>query len=858
MKKLIFTLATFFPMLVMHGQQINFSGKVISKDLKPLEGVTVYAELNPGSETLGKVTDQHGFFTLPVDIQKTTQVILRFTYIGYQTLYDTLNTQQLSKGKVFQMQVAPLDLKQVTIVSSVIADPNTPVASQVIQKEELRKLNLGQDLPVLLNASPSLVFTSDAGAGVGYTSLRIRGSDQSRINVTLNGIPLNDPESQGVFWVNMPDFASSASQIQIQRGVGTSTNGAGAFGGNINIETFDKQDKASFEINNSVGSFNTRKHTVAYNSGLIDQRFKLVGRLSRIASDGYIDRAFSDLSSYYLGASYQSINQKFKLDAIHFSGREKTYQSWWGTPESRVNGNVDEMNAYADRNGLSNNERNRLLNSGRTYNYYQYDNETDNYQQDHYQLHANYELNKNMKLSLSGFYVKGQGYYEQFRANDKYSNYGFDPVVFGGADITFNDSFLVAGGDTIRNSNPGTDTTAIVGQQVEDRTDMVRQRWLDNHFFGGVYAFHYSKNKTQIQVGGGANRYIGDHFGEIIWAQVAGDIPKNAQYYYNQSVKDDINSFVKVTKEVLTNLYIFGDLQYRIVNYKGEGIDQNRVQLDFDKRFNFFNPKAGASYQINNQSRAYFSVSTANREPVRRDFVDAVPGEEPQHETLIDWEAGYNRHTKTTFVEVNLYHMDYFNQLVLTGEINDVGGFVRRNAGRSHRTGIELQGAWMPLKDLTLGANLTLSQNRIREYREVVQDWAWPPVIEDQEYIYTNTPIAFSPNIISAVTIDYKVAKGLNAGLIIKYVGEQYLDNTGRPESKMDAYLVPDFRLSYKLPVKNAEADLVLLVNNLTNAAFSSNGYTYKYFLGEPTLNTERMLYPQAGRNFLLGLNVRF
>jgi iron complex outermembrane recepter protein len=856
MKKLIFTLAVFFPMLSMHGQQINFSGKVITKDLKPLEGVTVLAKLNPGSETLGRVTDQQGMFTMPLNPANTREIYLKFTYIGYKTLYDTLSMEQFSKGKVFQMQASAMDLEQVTIVSSVVADPNTPVASQTIKREELRKLNHGQDLPVLLNTSPSLVFTSDAGAGVGYTSLRIRGSDQSRINVTLNGIPLNDPESQGVFWVNMPDFASSVSQIQIQRGVGTSTNGAGAFGGNINIETFDKQDKAGFEIDNSFGSFNTRKHTLAYNSGLINERFKLVGRLSRIVSDGYIDRAFSDLNSYYVGGSYQSLNKKLKFDLIHFSGREKTYQAWWGTPESRVNGNVDEMNAFADRHFISDGERNRLLNSGRTYNYYQYDNETDNYKQDHYQLHTNYELNKYMKLSISGFYVQGAGYYEQFRPNDRYSNYGFGPAVFGGADITFNDSFLVAGGDTIKNSNPGIDTTATVGQQVNERTDIVRQRWLDNHFFGGVYAFHYNKNKTQIQVGGGANRYIGDHFGEIIWAQVAGEIPKNAQYYYNQSVKDDINTFVKVTREVLPNFYVFGDLQYRVVNYKGEGIDQNRVQLDFDKQFNFFNPKAGASYQINNQSRAYFSVSTANREPVRRDFVDAVPGEEPQHETLIDWEAGYSHHTKTTFVEINLYHMDYFNQLVLTGEINDVGGFVRRNAGRSHRTGIELQGAWMPIKDLTLGANLTLSQNRIREYREVVLDWF--EVIEDQEYVYTNTPIAFSPNIISALTIDYKVAKGLNAGMIIKYVGEQYLDNSGRDESKMDAYMVPDFRLSYKLPVKNADADLTLLVNNFINTNYSSNGYTYKYFLGDPSLNTERMLYPQAGRNFLLGLNVRF
>ena len=826
MKKLLLTLAVLSPLFAFAQQDKKIlSGKILSShDLKPMEGVSVFVS-NSKAEIFGKTSNSDGQFLIPLSLESEKQLFVRLSFLGYKTLYDTLSIAELSKEWVFYMEQSSTDLEAVTISSSVLADPNAPVASQTIKRQEIQKLNLGQDLPVLLNTSPSLVFTTDAGAGVGYTSLRIRGSDQTRINVTLNGIPLNDPESQGVFWVNMPDFASSANRIDIQRGVGTSTNGAGAFGANINIETFDRSNTPTYEINNSFGSFNTRKHTAMFNTGLINKRWKMVGRLSQISSDGYLDRASSQLSSYYLATSYQSLNKKLSFDFIHFSGKEKTYQAWWGNPESSVKGDKEGMQAYADRNFLTPTQTQNLLNAGRTYNYYEYDNETDNYQQSHFQLHGNYQINKHLKVSLSGFYVKGAGYYEQFRESDRFSSYGLPSLIIGSDTIT--------------------------------RSDIVRQRWLDNDYFGAVYGVHYQKNKLLIQAGGGANRYVGDHFGEIIWAQYAGTTPKDYRYYFNQSTKDDINAFAKVSNEVYKNLFVYADIQYRIVNYKANGLDDYRNSISFDNNFNFVNPKVGMNYLLKNNQRVYLSVATANREPVRRDFIDAAPGESPEPETLIDYELGYQKRTRKYVLEANLYYMDYFNQLVLTGELNDVGGYVRKNAGRSYRAGVELQGTYLVSNKISFGANLTLSDNRIKEYKEVVSDWF--EVIDDQEFTYTNTPIAFSPSVIAAVFADYKPINDLTVSLICKHVGEQFLDNTGSELSKLDAYTTIDLRMAYKLPVRSVQADLILLINNATNAQFSSNGYTYKYYQGDvSTQYHEKMLYPQAGTNFLLGLNIRF
>ncbi|MCK9480597.1 MAG: TonB-dependent receptor [Bacteroidia bacterium] len=824
MKKLVLTIAVLIPLFAFAQTKDNYqiSGKVLSPELKSMEGVSVLVTL-PNGGSSGGITDQQGNFSVPISAEKQSKLFVRLSFVGFNSIYDTLNLANLANGKIYYMQPASKDLEAVNITSSIIADPNAPIANQTLNKAEIRKNNLGQDLPVLLNATPSLVFTTDAGAGVGYSALRIRGSDQTRINVTLNGIPLNDPETQGVFFVNMPDFASSAYRIDIQRGVGASTNGTGAFGANINLETFNRSMSPSFEINNSFGSFNTRKHTVAFNTGLINNHWKMSGRMSRIYSDGYIDRAFSDLKSYYIDASYRSTNQRFTLEAIHFAGSERTYQAWWGTPESRFTGDVNAMNDYADRNFLSPTQRQNLLHSGRTYNYYEYDNETDNYSQSHYQLHANYLFNKYLKLSVSGFYIRGLGNFEQSMPAQRYEDYGIEPFV------------------------QGADTLAT--------TDLVRKLWLDNHFFGSVYGLHYQNNKTIVQFGGGLSRYLGDHYDDVIWAVIAGNMPKDYRFASSYSVKNDVNHFVKVTRKINDRFSVYADLQFRYVAYKADGLDDNRVPFAFDKQFAFFNPKGGVNYALKHNQRLYFSIANTKREPVRMDFIESAP-DVPKHESLTDYEFGYQKRTKKYLLDVNLYYMDYINQLVLTGEMNAVGGLIRKNAGKSYRAGFELQGKYIINDYLNVGGNVTLSRNIIKDYKEVVFDWYG--VIEEQHFEYKNTPISFSPSVVSAVFAELKF-KSFTANVTGKYVGLQYLDNSGMKESVLSPYATGDFRLAYKLPGKKTESEMVLMVNNFTNQLYASNGYTYKYYLGSTdAFYSDKMVYPQAGINFLLGLNIRF
>ncbi|MCO6494439.1 MAG: TonB-dependent receptor [Bacteroidetes bacterium] len=825
MKKLLLTITVLSPLIALTQSmdKNQLSGKVFTNELKPLEGVSVLVS-QPDGKSHGILTNREGIFEVAFQKPYPEKVFVRLSFSGYEDVFDTLDDKSFGKEATYIMQLLSKNLDAVNITSSILAAGNTPVANQTIFKKEIKEKNLGQDLPVLLNTSPSLVYTTDAGAGVGYSSLRIRGSDQTRVNITVNGIPLNDPETQGVFFVNMPDFASSATRIDIQRGVGTSTNGAGAFGANMNIETINRDNKQSFELNNSYGSFNTQKNTLGFNTGLIDSRWNLVGRMSRIHSDGYIDRAFSDLKSYYFAASYRSFNKRFALDAIHFSGKERTYQSWWGTPESRVAGNIEEMNAFADRNFLTNEQRANLLNSGRTYNYYEYKNETDNYTQNHFQLHANYQITRNLKLSLSGFYIRGLGYFEQYMPEQRFEDYGIQPY--------------------------------ILNQDTVFSTDLARQLWLDNHFYGAVYALFYQTNKTVIQFGGGANQYVGDHYDDIVWAKIGGNIPKDYRFANSLSTKNDFNNFIKCTHKITNDLSVYGDLQLRMVNYDGHGLDDNRIPFSFDKDFMFFNPKGGVDYLMNKNTRIYISVATAKREPVRMDFIESAP-DVPKYERLIDYEFGYQFRKPKYLLDINLFYMDYRNQLVLTGEMNSVGGLIRKNAGKSYREGIEIQGVYRFGKKLKTGANLTLSNSRIKNFKEVVFDWYG--VVSEQSFEYKNTPISFSPAIVSAVFAELNINKSLTFNLTGKYVGAQYLDNSGRMESRLDAYAVGDLRIEYKLPFKSIESELILLVNNFTNQMYSSNGYTYKYYLGNKNvLYTDKMLYPQAGINYLFGVNIKF
>lgn len=679
------------------------------------------------------------------------------------------------------------------IVKSTRAGANSPTTFTEVTKEDLQYINLGQDLPILLQREVSVVSTTDAGAGVGYTSMRIRGSDMSRINFTINGIAYNDPESQGVFLVNIPDIASSTSSIQIQRGVGTSTNGAGAFGASVNINTNRLERNPYAEISSSLGSFNTFKNTLNLGSGLLKDKFTFDARLSKISSDGYIDRASADMWSYYLSAGVYHNKTIFRFN--HFSGKEITYQAWNGI----------------DRNTL---ETNRTFNpSGTDFGGREipYDNEVDNYKQDHWQAFLSQQLNDNWTANVGLHYTKGSGYFEQYKVNARFSNYNLPNLIIGG--------------DTIA------------------RTDLIRRRWLDNDFYGFTYSFNYDKSeKVQFIFGGAWNQYDGDHFGEIIWAQYANTSQIRDRYYDNNGLKTDFNTYAKLTYYPTEKLLLYGDLQYRGVSYTAKGIDNDLSAISVDKDYNFINPKVGATYILNKQNQFYASFAVANREPSRRDFIDADEGKTPLHESLYNVEAGYRMNKEKIELTTNYFLMQYKNQLVLNGGVNDVGTSIRENVENSYRTGIETSLQYAPIKQINFSGNVAWSINEIKEFNDTD--------INGNALRYTNSKISYSPQWVGALILDVRPWKGLSVGLINKFVGEQFLDNTSRVALKLDRYTQTDLRLSYLAKTNIVkEIEFTLLVNNVFNNLYASNGYVY---FDEP------YFFPQAGINFLAGLRCRF
>lgn len=796
MKKLVVGLVLYLAAISAWGQN-TLSGKVVeAQSGEPLIGASVWTE-NLGK---GAVTDEDGKFTilnLPAG-----DVELRVSFLGFETLRKMILIP--FSGELEISLVSREILTEEFIVSATRASNSTPTTFSTVDKSEIAKRNLGQDIPILLNFTPSVVSFSDAGAGVGYTGLRIRGSDQTRINATVNGIPMNDAESHGVFWVNMPDFASSVENIQIQRGVGTSTNGAAAFGASLNFQTDTRRDEAYAELDNGFGSFNTWRHTVKAGTGLLNDRFAVDARLSKITSDGFVDRAFSDLSSWFVSGGYYGEKSVIKL--IAFSGKEQTYQSWWGLPEDK-------------------------LKTDRTWNYYTYDNETDNYQQDHYQLIYTGQVASNWKTNLALHYTYGRGYYEQFRENDRFSNYALPDVALGG--------------------------------EVISRTDIIRRRWLDNDFYGFVGSANYlsSDGKLDFIIGGGANRYDGGHFGEIIWARVAGNTNIRDRYYDNNAIKDDRNIYAKATYEVSPGLNLFGDLQVRGINYTFDGVNDDQRVVTGQENYTFFNPKFGFSYEKGSQTW-YASYAVANREPTRSDFTDNPITEVPRPEKLNNIEAGVRTKSGSFTYNANFYYMDYRDQLILTGQINDVGAYIRENVASSYRAGIELDGAYRLSSALTLGGNIAFSQNKIKEFTEYIDDYS----VEDfqQEAItYTNTDIAFSPNVVGSAIIEFKPTKNLAINWLSKYVGQQFLDNTSNDGRALDAFFTNDLRISYAATPRFLKGlELNLLINNIFNEMYEPNGYTFSYFVpGETSgrqLVTENFFYPQAGTNFLLGLRMKF
>ncbi|MEB2773936.1 TonB-dependent receptor [Algoriphagus sp. D3-2-R+10] len=795
MKKVFLSLAFCLAAISSWAQQ-SLSGKVLDASSgEALVGASVWAE-NQGK---GGITDENGLFT--INKLQTGEAEIRVSYIGYTTIKQTV---ELPYSGELTIRLKATDLMtEEFIVSATRASQSTPTTFQEISKEYLAKRNLGQDMPQLLNFTPSVVTFSDAGAGIGYTGMRIRGSDQSRINVTVNGIPMNDAESHGVFWVNMPDFASSVDNLQIQRGVGTSTNGAATFGASLNFQTDTRNDDAYAQVDNSVGSFNSFKHTVKVGSGLLNNRFAVDARLSKITSDGYVDRASSDLSSYFVSAGYFGENHVLKLNV--FSGKEKTYQSWYGLPESK-------------------------LEDDRSFNYYTYENETDNYQQDHYQLIYAGKIGSNWKTNAALHYTYGRGYYEQYRDDDAFANYRLPNVIIGDSVIT--------------------------------NTDIIRRLWLDNDFYGGVASLNYISDdgKWDAVLGGGANRYDGDHFGEIIWARIAGDTEIRDRYYDNNAVKDDRNIYLKATRELTPGLSLYGDLQLRFIDYSFVGINDDGRIVDGEEKYNFFNPKVGVSYEKFGRTW-YASYAVANREPKRSDFTDNPITEIPKPERLNNIEAGLRARSGSFSYNANFYFMDYKDQLIPTGQINNVGSSIRENVADSYRAGIELDVAYQLSNRWILGANVALSQNKIKEFTEYVDDYSTVEFTQET-FTYTDTDIALSPNAVASAMIEYKPVKNLSLNWLSKYVSKQYLDNSSLDARSLDAFFTNDIRISYSVqPRFFKSVELNLLVNNIFNEMYEPNGYTFSYFLpgeNDRELVTENYYYPMAGTNFMLGLSLKF
>lgn len=682
-------------------------------------------------------------------------------------------------------------------VRAVRASENAPFTKTNLSKKEIVAANLGQDIPFLLNHTPAVVINSDAGNGVGYTGIRIRGTDATRINVTLNGIPYNDAESQGTFFVDLPDFSSSTGSIQIQRGVGSSSNGAGAFGGSINFSTNEVNPDAYAEINNSYGSFNTWKHTVKAGSGLVNG-FTTELRLSRINSDGYIDRASSKLSSFHFTTAYTAARSSVRVNV--FSGKEKTYQAWYGVSEADLkSGNRTINYAGTEKPGEP------------------YDNETDNYTQTHYQFFFSQLLNKKISFNTALFLTKGKGYYEQYKAGEEYATYGMPDPPSTGIPIT--------------------------------NSDMIRQLWLDNDFYGSIFSFQYKQDKTQATLGGGYTRHEGNHFGKVIWA--ANGLTSIKNWYDLDALKTDFTIYLKQQTQLAGNWNLFYDLQLRRVNYTMDGFRENPT-LYVSNLFNFFNPKAGISYKKNTW-KTYLSYSIANKEPNRDDFEAGIT-QQPKPERLHDIELGVEKNADRYSWSATLYHMNYKDQLVLTGKINDVGAYTRTNIPKSYRAGIELQGTIKVYSWLTASANLALSQNKVLNFTEYIDDYDNGG---QKITAFQKSDIAYSPSVVGGGSINFIPVKNGALSLLNKYVSKQYLDNTSNDIRVLNAFFTQDLRASYSIKKKwLKELAVIAQVNNLWGTKYEPNGYTYSYFAGGVT-TTENFYFPMAGRNFMIGVNLK-
>lgn len=784
--------------------QLSIKGRVIdAQTAVPLQG----AHLNLNNRLVKTTTDEKGMFE--INNLKPGNHKLKVTYMGYQN-WDAVFEITTNRTMIISMEPAAI-LTEETIINATRAGEKTPVAFQNLSASEISKNNQGRDIPFLLEQMPATVVTSDAGTGVGYTGIRIRGTDMNRINITVNGIPLNDAESHSVFWVNMPDFASSVGSLQVQRGVGTSTNGASAFGASINLLTEAPANEAFGEITNAAGSFNTLRHSVQAGTGLIKGKWAMDARLSKLSSDGYIDRAFSDLKSFYVSGGYYGSNTILKLNI--FSGKEITYQAWDGVPSYILEENrtYNGIGMYTDHQGQTK----------------FYENETDNYQQDHYQAMLSQRLGGNLTGNFALHYTKGFGYYEQFKDDADLTEYLIAPVAI-----------------------PGNDTSFIT------ESDLIRRKYLDNDFYGFTWSLNYEKEKLSLIAGGSGNRYEGLHFGEVIWAEFAQTAGYNHRWYEGTGDKKDLNVFAKARFQANKKLSLYGDLQLRGIQYKLDGRDDDQRDISQSHDFLFFNPKAGIHYSVHKNGSLYLGFAVANREPNRDNYTDADPTKPgPVAETLFDYELGYNYSDESVKASVNLYFMDYKDQLVLTGAINDVGAAIMTNVPVSYRAGIELSTAIKITDKLQSSANLTLSSNKIWNFTEYVDDWDnWGSQIENE---IGTTNIAFSPGAIAGAAVSWAFAKGFDATINGKYVSRQYIDNTSSPDRSLDPYFVSNLRLSWSFEPKFMRGlEVSANINNLFNSEYETNAWIYRFY-SEGSYNVYDGYFPQAGINYMLALTIR-
>ncbi len=788
---------------------LQISGRITDDGGHPLIGATVTVENSlqgttsnlDGSYIIKKI--KPGVYTISV------------SFIGYEKKSLEVN---LDKVVVLDFMLQPSSIMgEEIVVNATRASSRMPIAQTSMSKEEIKRTSVGFDIPYLLEMTPSVVATSEGGTGIGNTAFRIRGTDMSRINVTVNGIPLNDPESQGVYWVDLPDFTSSIDNIQVQRGIGTSTNGAAAFGASVNFQTTTLSPEPFTNIDLQAGSFGTWRTSAKIGTGLLNKKFSFEGRFSQLKSDGYIDRGTSDDRSMFLTGAWHTSKSLLRFNLIH--GEEHTGITWTGTPGYMLD-SIRTYNPEGIYQDAAGNTR-----------YYR--DQKDNYTQTHYQVMYSNQLTNALSLSAALHWTKGTGYYEEYKSKKKFSDYGLQNPIFGN--------------DTIKKS------------------DFIRQKWMDNDFYGTTLSLNYCKGAIDATLGGGWNRYEGNHFGKILWSAVNAGIPKNYEWYRNSSVKTDFNIFGKATYQLTNWLSVYGDIQGRVIHYDLSGLDDDLAGLDQSHRWNFFNPKAGTTFKISSMQEVFFSFGVGHREPTRADIKDAMKygsNNTPKSERLFDYELGYTYKTPNFVMGLNLYYMDYKDQLVLTGKLSDVGYPLMANVDKSYRTGVEITTGIKPLTWLSWNINSTFSINRIdkfTEYVDILDPDTWMVVNQLANYL-GKTPISFSPSFVGSSQITISPIKDFNLSIISKYVGKQYYDNTGNAERLLDSYFVNNFKIDYSIKTKSMKAiNIQLFVNNFLNLKYEANAWVYHYkMVGDNSEYREDGFFPQAGTNFMVKLGVEF